>query len=339
MNDKVFYNAHGILTYKRLYNIVMGVRGHGKTDNLTRRPIETGLQTKKISCVILVRYKEDIRNIKDSWWQVCSDRCFPEWQFFSKNRIIYAKNEMECFPIAEIVALSEYTRAKKVPRPYVKWIIFDEFLNEDMDYLNNEVDKFLSVCDSIIRNREDVKVFLISNTISMINPYFDYFGIKTIPNQRFTKCDHDCVLEFTDSADFVEYRKQTKFGASVDNTNYGQFALEGKFMLDDTTNVIKEFPKGKNYQLFNLVLDGINICVNFINNLYYFSFSKDFSRLLYTPYVNDAKQFGAIFCGKNFRYFKQIMKAFMNDEVMYQDIRIKNAVIEFVRYLMGNRYR
>lgn len=337
--NNVFYDAQGILSYKRLNNIVMGIRGHGKTDNITKRSIETGLKTKKISCAILVRYKEDIVNIKDSWWLVCADRCFPEWTFHTTRRIVYASNGIETFPIAEFIAISEYIRVKKVPRPYVKWIFFDEFLNEDMDYLPNEVDKFLSVCDSIIRNREDVKVFLVSNTISMINPYFDYFNIKTIPTQRFTKCDHDCILEFTDSEDFAKYRKETKFGSSIQDTRYGQFAVEGKFMLDDTTNVIKDFPRGKNYQLFNLVLNGMNICVNFINNLYYFSFSKDFTRLLYTPYVNDAKQFGAIFCGKNFKYFKQIMKAFMNDEVMYQDLRIKNEIIEFVRFLMGNKYK
>lgn len=334
----IFYNAFGILTFKRLYNLIMGVRGHGKTDNTTKRCIECGLEQKKISFVVLVRYKEDIRNIKDCWWEVCSNRCFPEWQFFSKNRIIYAKNELEMFPIGEIVALNEYVRAKKVPRPYVKYIVFDEFLNEDNDYLSDEVGKFLSICDSIIRLRDDVRVFLISNTISMLNPYFDYFGFNKIPTSRFTKGLHDSVLEFTDSEDFQKFRANTKFGSSVQGTDYGAFALQGKFMLDDTTNVYPNV-NGKYNYLFNIVLNNLNISVYLVNNLMYLTSCKDYTRLMYTPYVEDAKNNNAIYCHKGFKYFKTLNKYFMNDEIMYESLKIKNEVIQFIKYLMGTSYQ
>ena len=56
----MYYSLHDILTYNRLYNLITGVRGHGKTYALTKRCIDVGLEEKKISFVVLARYKEDI---------------------------------------------------------------------------------------------------------------------------------------------------------------------------------------------------------------------------------------------------------------------------------------
>lgn len=336
LNTKIFFNAWAVLSYKRLYNLIVGIRGHGKTYDCTKRCVDVALETKLKSFVVLVRYKEDIKTIKDDWWCVV-EHLYPQYRFSAVGTTIYAQNEVEKFAIGEYVALSEYTRAKKVPRPYVKYIFFDEFLNEDNDYLPNEINKFLSVCDSIIRNRDDVRVLMVSNQISVINPYFDYFGFTSL-NDRFTKGEHNSILEFTDSEDFRKYRETTRFGSSIMNTNYGSFALQGKFMLDDTTNVMTAKGVTKHY-MFTLALDGLIIDVYLTNGLYFFTKGNDLTRRMFTPYVEDAKKFGAMFCEKSFRYFKSISKYFLEDRVFYETLQIKNEIILLVRFLMGNRYK
>lgn len=338
MNESMFYCDQQILSYKRLYNLIVGVRGHGKTYNCVRRCIECGLKNKRMSFVVLVRYKEDIKDIKDGWWNGCDvETLFPEWKFSCVGKDIYAQNELEKICIGQYVAITEYARAKRVPRPYVKYIFFDEFLNEDNDYLPNEISKFLSICDSVIRNRNDVRVFLVSNHITILNPYFDHFGFTKL-NQRFTKGNNDAILEFTDSDEFVKFRETTKFGASIKDTTYGNFALNGQFMLDDETNVMKR-PTGRVNFLFNLSLDGINIKVSMVNNILYLEKDYDGTRKKYTPYVLDAKTNGAIFCEKTFRLFKVVNKYFLNDRIAYDDLKTKNSVILFIQFLMGNRYK
>lgn len=336
MTNSIYYSSQGILSYKRLYNLICGIRGCGKTYDTSKLAIKKSLQTKKISFVVLCRYKEDFKDIKDSWWSDV-EHLFPEYTFSSTGKVIYASNGLEKFPIGEFVCLTEYVRAKKVPRPHVKYIIFDECLNEDNDYLPNEIGKFLSICDSIIRNRDDVRVFMIANTISVINPYFDYFGFGKLEKQ-FTKGLHNSILEFTDSEKFKEFRKTTKFGGSIVDTDYGQFAIDGAFMLDDYTNVMTQ-PNAPYHHLYNLVLEGHNISVGMVNGLLYFSNCKDFTRKLFTPYVEDSKKFNAMFCEKTFRYFKHIQKYFLNNQVMYETLKIKNEIILFVQFLMGNRYK
>lgn len=334
----MWYNAQQLLSYKRLYNVIVGIRGHGKTYDSVNRLIDTGIREKKLSFVVLVRYIEDIMFIKNSWWSIV-EHLYPNYEFYSVRRLIYArdKTKNETFVIGEYVALSEYMRVKKTPRPYVKFILFDEFLNEENDYLQDEIDKFMSVCDSIIRNRNDVRVLMVSNTITLINPYFSYFGINKL-NGRFTKGLHSSIVEFTDSEEFKKYRMKTKFGESIAETRYGNFALSGAFMLDDMTNVIEKPPYKTKHYLFNIVLNENNIEVNLVNGLLFFSKSNDYTRRSYTPYVENAKTYCSTYVEKSFRYFKMIQVYFMKNKVMYQSLVIKNAIIEFMQYLNGSKY-
>ena len=63
----------------------------------------------------------------------------------------------------------------------VKWIIFDEFTCiSAWDYVDHEVENFLSIISSITRNRDDIQVILngnILNSQSVYNPYFEAFEI------------------------------------------------------------------------------------------------------------------------------------------------------------------
>lgn len=330
----IFYNSQRIFSYKRLYNLICHLRGKGKTYHFTMKCIELGIKYKRLSFVILTRYKEDIVTMKDSWW-VIVEHLFPQYHFLTSSRIIWAYNEKEKFPIGEFIALNQYVRAKKTPRPYVKMIWFDEFLNEEMDYLTNEIDAFINICDSIIRNRDDVRVVLTSNTISMLNPYFDYFGITSL-NSQFTKGLHNSIVEFVNPNDpFIEYRKNTAFGKTIKDTDYGKFAIEGKFMLDDNTNVVGK-AKGNYHYLWSVTLHNINIGIYSVNCLMYFKEEKaNDTKQKFTPYLDDARKNGAIYQKKDFGIFERISTAVCRDEVMYESLKIKNEILLLVRWKMG----
>lgn len=335
MKNNIFYDAHDLLTYNRLNNLVMGVRGHGKTYCFTSRCLALGIKQKDISFVVLVRYKEDIKTIKDCWWEGCDyETLFPNYTFMSKNNIIYANNGLEQFPIGEFIALSTYMRAKRKPRPKVKIIFFDECLNEENDYLKNEITAYLSVCDSVIRNRSDVRCYLVSNHISVINPYFNYFGFNQF-GKRFTRGLHDSILEFTDSVDFVKFREGTKLGASIKDTQYGDYALLGHMLLDDTSNV-SPLPSGQCKHQFNIALEGQLLEVCMMLNILYVRKSKDYTAIAFTPYVDDAVKCGAVYTTKKLNHYDLIVNKFLQDEIMYETLEIKNAIINFIKFKMGN---
>lgn len=63
----------------------------------------------------------------------------------------------------------------------VHWIIFDEFTCiSSWDYVDHEVENFLSIMSTVTRNRDDIQIILngnILNSQSVYNPYFEAFGI------------------------------------------------------------------------------------------------------------------------------------------------------------------
>ena len=57
----------------------------------------------------------------------------------------------------------------------VTTILFDEFV--DLDYFDNEIERFLNIISTVTRNRENIEIFMCGNTISKGCPYFEMFGI------------------------------------------------------------------------------------------------------------------------------------------------------------------
>lgn len=328
----MFYTDHLILSYKRLYNIIVGERGVGKTFNFTRRGISEGIKTKQKSFVWIRRYEADIDDIKGEFTKdMEANNIFPDYSFDVIKGNIIARNHItqEKFVIGELIALSLYQRKKSKPRPYVKYIVFDEFIAEDgSSYLDNEVYKFLNLCDTIIRHRNDVRVFLLGNAISMVNPYFDYFKIRDL-SKNFTKGKFH-VVENCDYQIFREMRRGTAFGKSVVGTIYGDYSIDNKFLLDDTTDVQPK-PRGSETLEFNLLLNGKLIMVSSINNLYYIARGRDTTFRTYTPYVDDAKSSNAIFIDGRNNILKNIVQMFLDGRILYQSLQVKNEIQMIVR--------
>ena len=67
--------------------------------------------------------------------------------------------------------------------PKLKYIFFDEFI--DMHYyLPNEFVHFQNALSSFIRDKSDVQIFLIGNTVNFICPYFREMGLSHVEKQK-----------------------------------------------------------------------------------------------------------------------------------------------------------
>lgn len=333
----MYYSSQKIKTYNRLYNLIVGLRGVGKTYHFTKQIIDMSLREKKCCGVWLTRLIKHADKIKKEWWSDLQDS-YPQYQFFNLGYKIYAKHleSKELICVCEIGAISDYLNFKGVPRPSVKIIVFDEFMVEgEGEYLTNELPHFLNICDSIIRTRNNVRVFLLGNACSMINPYFEYFGIKgdTLTN-NFIKGQHDSVLENCDYEEFKKYRENSKFGKSIENTKYGSYAIDNKFYLDNLDD-IKEL-KGVGRVCLQLILHNNLISVKEYNGLLYFDSSKDLSYKTYTIYPNDCKLNGAYLLSKNNPIVCNISDYFLRGACLFKNLKIKNEIQYLVMYKYHN---
>ncbi len=86
-------------------------------------------------------------------------------------------------PIGYTMAINTWETAKGGSVPDATTIIFDEFLTRKY-YLPNEPILFENLVSSIVRDRNNVRVIMLANTVSWDSPYFSEWGIGHIRGQK-----------------------------------------------------------------------------------------------------------------------------------------------------------
>ncbi len=111
-------------------------------------------------------------------------------------------------------------------------IIFDEFIIDEGQkkyYLQNEVETFLNLIETIARMRK-VRIFLLGNAGNILtNPYFLYFDLSVPYNTDIKTYKNGLILvQYMNNEDYRQKKKQTLFGQLVSNTSFEKFAIENQ---------------------------------------------------------------------------------------------------------------
>lgn len=191
-----YYNLKNILTKNAQYNIIIGERSNGKTYAVEKYGLTEYVKTGHTMALIR-RWKEDFRGKRgqhmfdalvsnnvvtkltkgefttivyynSSWWLAK----------FDENTNTYVKDSQ---PFCYGFALSDMEHDKSVSYPTVTTIMFDEFLTRGY-YIQDEFILFMNVLSSIIRQRDNVKIFMLGNTVNKFCPYFNELGLTHIKN-------------------------------------------------------------------------------------------------------------------------------------------------------------
>lgn len=85
-------------------------------------------------------------------------------------------------PMGYAFDLNAMEHHKSTSYPKVTTIIFDEFLSRQ-GYLTNEFVLFMNTLSTIIRDRMDVNIFMIGNTVNKYCPYFTEMGLTHVKDQ------------------------------------------------------------------------------------------------------------------------------------------------------------
>lgn len=237
----MYYDVNKTMSRQRLFNFVVGPRGNGKTYGAKEYAIKNYLKRGE-QFVYLRRYDTEMpaaemRNFFDD----IQDK-FPEVEFKSYQGLFRINGQIAgwYFP------LSKATMLKSIPFPNVKLIIFDEFIIEVgiYRYLPNEVRTFLECYSTISRDR-DIPVLFLSNAITITNPYFLYFKL-TFEEGQTLKLTKFISAEIIQNEEFSKHMMNTKFGQLIADTDYGQYNIQNKFILD-TDTFISDMPPGTAY--------------------------------------------------------------------------------------------
>lgn len=92
-------------------------------------------------------------------------------------------------PFAYAFALAQEEKYKSLAFPKITTVLLDEFISMSGGYLTDEFLFFTSILSTIIRNRDNVKIFLCANAIPSYNPYIIEMGLTRFKNMETGKID------------------------------------------------------------------------------------------------------------------------------------------------------
>ena len=237
-------------------------RTGGKTTYFGRLMINRFLKKGEKFC-ILYRYAYEVDDVVDKFFKDIGSLFFPDMRMTSKiggsgfYRHLFL-DDVEC---GYAIALNSADQIKKHSHLFsdVASILFDEFQSESGDYCPKELIKFQSVHMSIARGQNKqvryVPVYMLSNPVSLLNPYYTAFGISSRlqTNTKFLRGD-GWILEqgYVETADLAQ--QESGFVRAFRNSGYTAYSSQGVYLNDNYTFIEK--PEGKFRYIANVKFNG-----------------------------------------------------------------------------------
>lgn len=217
-------------------------------------------------------------------------------------------------------------------------ILFDEFQSETNHYCNDEVSKFQSIHTSLARGQgQQVKylpVYMISNPVSTINPYYVALGIadRLTPQVKFLR-GNGYVLEQGYNESASKALQSSGFNkAFSSNSDYLAYASEGKYLNDSDTFIQKMNGNG-NY-LFTLRYDGKEYGVREYvrDGIIYVSDSVDSTYKVKIAVDLDSHDVNYVLLSRYDDYISRLRMLFNRGCFRFKNQQCKNAMLHMLCY-------
>jgi hypothetical protein len=353
-----YYSLDNILKKNSVYNVIFGERSNGKTYAVLKYGIEQYFKNGG-QIAIIRRWKEDITGKRASDMfsalnyngevKKASNGEYEGITYYAgkfyvctyseKGKPIYS--DSDC--IGYVFALSDTEHNKSISYPRITTILFDEFLTK-FTYLQDEFVLFMNTISTIIRQRINVKIFMLGNTVNKYCPYFAEMGLTHI--EKMEQGTIDLYTYGTSELTVaVEYCKSLK--GSKENNFYFAFnnpklnmITSGAWELNLYPHLpIKYKPKDVLFRYFIIfndriyqanVIDVDGEMFTYIHNkttdiqdddndLIYtleYSYKLNYNRNIYKP-INTLQ--------------KKLLWFFINDKVFYQSNEVGDSISNYLK--------
>lgn len=196
-----YYSLNPILKKDCIYNIIIGERSNGKSFACLEHILKRYCKDRKQGAIIR-RYRDDFIGKRGaSMFNAIVDAglvkkysrgVWTDIYYYSMRWYLCRYEEDDKGKQARIVddkpfcygfSLASMEHDKSTSYPDIVNILFDEFLSRTA-YLQDEFVIFMNVLSTIIRQRDDVKIFMCGNTVNKFSPYFTEMGIRHIDKMQ-----------------------------------------------------------------------------------------------------------------------------------------------------------
>lgn len=327
-------------------------RSAGKTTYFSRYLVKRFLKYHE-KFTLLYRFNYELDDVSNKFFKDINRLFFPAYVMTDERRaagiyhelFLHYPDETEENPHAEscgyAISINSADQLKKYSHLLsdTARILFDEFQSENNHYCSNEINKFLSIHTTIARGAgaqtRYVPVIMLSNTVSILNPYYVNLGIaaRLQKNTKFLR-GNGWILEqnYNDSASAA--LSGSAFMQSFNGGNYASYAAAAAYLNDSDAFIAKMPESGnylctfryqeKDYSIKEYAADGILYISDSIDKTYPYKIAVD---------LPDHK-INYILLSRNDALIRQCTDLFNRGCVRFKNQPCKNAFIALIAYKM-----
>lgn len=345
-NEPIYYNGTKILSMKdidgedpELY-IVSTNRTAGKTTFFGRLVVNKFLKGQG-KFGLLYRFNYELDAVADKFFKDIHSLFFPAYEMASKRRAngIYHELFLNGDPCGYAITINSADQIKKNAHLFsdIDRIIFDEFQSETGHYCADEVTKFQSIHKSIARGQgkqvRRVPVYMLANTVSLLNPYYVELGISQ-RIQKDTKFMRGpgFVLERTRNESAAKAQAQSGFNKAFANSTYEKYARDAGYLNDNEAFIEK--PSGIGRYLLTIKYRGTEYAVREYADagVIYVDTRVDKDFKIKIVVDKDDHEINFVMLRKNDILINNLRYFFEHGALRFRDLKCKEAVIAGIAY-------
>ena len=353
-----YYSLNKINKKNATYNVIFGERSNGKTYATLKQVLENyfsdGSQfayIRRWSVDVQPKRMNNLFNaiIEDGYLEKLSGGKFTAifyrtGRFYlctynDKGKPIY--NEEDIIGYAFSLSENEHNKANSYPR--VTTIIFDEFLTNKI-YLPDEFILFMNTVSTIVRQRTNVKIYMLGNTVNKFCPYFKEMGLTNILSMKQGSIDlytygESKLKVAVEYADSKKKFKKNNFYFAFNNPKL-KMITGGAWELNIYPHApVKWLPKNIIFTYFIDFNDNIYQCeiINKDTNVFTYIHEKTTpiknpdKDIIYTLDYNPKINYNVNILKPLTDYQNKITWFYTHDRVYYQDNNVGDAINNYLK--------
>lgn len=290
---------------------------------------------------LLYRYNYELDDCADKFFKDLSTLFFSGSVMESKRKAsgIFHELFLDGESCGYALSLNSADQLKKYSHLFsdVNRMIFDEFQSESNHYCSDEIKKFISIHTSVARGQGEqvryVPVYMLSNPVSLINPYYVELGIsnRLRDDTKFLR-GHGFILEqgFIDSASVAQ--KESGFNKAFAKNSYVAYSSECVYLNDNKAFIEK--PKGIGRYLCTIKYKGTDFGVREFadSGFIYVDDSPDISYKYKITVTTSDHEINYVMLKRNDMFLTNLRFYFEKGCFRFKDLRCKEAILKALSY-------
>ena len=321
-----FYSATKLLSMldingkKPAFYIVTSNRQAGKTTTFYRLCMKKFIDNKSKS-LILFRYQNELKGCSKKIFDAISWR-FPDYDMYEhkiENGAMYElmvkhkDQPSEIMGYAVSINAASKLRRSSAVLSQVDRVYLDEFQAEDvqMRYL---------------------PIYLSSNPVDMLNPYFSALGVYKRLNTdvKFLRGD-GWVLEQNVNESARDAINDSAFARAMSGGGYISYAADASYLINDTTFIVNEIPAGASY-LSTFYYNGRPIGLREFGDMIYVGGKPDVTYPHKIAVTKDDHTIDTQTLNANKHFLRWLRSCWDNAKIRFMDLESRECVMSAIAH-------